>query len=272
LKLLKNNSAASKLKQLKTFISAYKSAVVAYSGGVDSTLLLKVTADTLGKNNTLAVLALSETYPESDRATAQNVVKKLGVKCITIRTSELQNRNFRKNPKLRCYYCKSELFSKISRIATEHKIRTIFDGSNYDDLSDYRPGRIALKEFRVTSPLLQTGINKKGVRAISRLLGLPTWNKPQMACLASRIPYGTMITKETLVKIDKAEDILRKFGFINVRVRDYQGTARIEVSQEQINRFFKNGLRNKVTGAFKKLGYKFVTVDLEGYRTGSMNL
>ncbi|MBU0951696.1 MAG: ATP-dependent sacrificial sulfur transferase LarE [Elusimicrobia bacterium] len=262
-----------KLKSLRDYVSGFKSVVVAYSGGVDSSLVLKVASDTLGKENVIAVVAFSETYPESDKSFAQQIIKKIGVKSITIRTTELNNPKFKKNPKLRCYYCKSELFSKIKQIATAHNIKTILDGSNYDDLSDFRPGRAALTKFKVISPLLENKITKTDVRKISKSLGLPTWNKPQMACLASRIPYGTMITKETLSKIDSAENFLRKkFGFYNIRVRHYNDIARIEVSPEQINLLLNKNARKKIVSAFKKLGYKFITVDLEGFRTGSMNL
>ena len=265
-------STNNKLTNLKSYISCFKRVVVAYSGGVDSSLVLRVAADTIGKENVTAVLAFSETYPESDKLSAQKFVKKLGVKFITIRTSELDNPKFKKNPKVRCYYCKTELFSKIRQIAKTKNVKTILDGSNYDDLSDYRPGRIALKKFKVKSPLLENKITKTDVREISKSLKLPTWNKPQMACLASRIPYGTMITKDTLRKIDKAETFLRKFGFYNIRVRHYNNIARIEVSSEQINILLNKNTRNKIITAFKKLGYKFITVDIEGFRTGSMNL
>ncbi|OGS21619.1 MAG: TIGR00268 family protein [Elusimicrobia bacterium RIFOXYA2_FULL_39_19] len=267
-----NKPALKKLKCLESYISKFNKAVIAYSGGVDSSLLLKLSCDVLGKQNVLAVTAFSETYPQKDKEQALSFIRKYSVNAITINTLELQNPEFNKNPKNRCYHCKHELFAKITAIAKKHNIPVIFDGSNYDDLSDFRPGRKAVKQFKVKSPLLENKITKQEVREISRHLRLPTWNKPQMACLASRIPYGTRITTNSLTKIDKAENYLRGLGFYNVRVRHYGEIARIEVSKEQINKLFHTNTSEKILRKFKTLGYKYITIDLEGYRTGSMNL
>lgn len=266
------NTPRNKLCKLKNFISKFKNAVVAYSGGVDSTLVFKVSAEVLGKENVIGVTAISEIYPSVDKKSVERFLKKNPVQHIYIRTSELKNKIFRSNPPNRCYYCKKELFNKLNLIAKKFQFNTIFDGTNCDDLNDFRPGRLAAKEFNVVSPLLETKLTKADVREISKYLKLNTYNKPATSCLASRIPYRMKIDKKTLKKIQIAENFIRKVGFQDVRVRHYGDIARIEVSQEQIKLFANKTLRNKIIKKLKTLGYKYITVDLEGYRTGSLNL
>lgn len=258
-----------KLKKLKKILSGMESVLVAYSGGVDSTLLLKMAKDTLG-GKVLAVTADSLTYPAPELKAAKEMTEKLGVRHIIIKTRELSDPNFFNNPPDRCYWCKKELFSQISTITKENGIKYILDGTNYDDRSDFRPGRRAAREFGVQSPLEEAGFTKEDIRQLSRELNLSTWSKPALACLASRFPYGTKITRKNLKKIDKAEEFLRRLGIKgSLRVRHHGSIARIEVRKENLSKLLR--LRNKIISKFKDLGYTYVTLDLEGYRTGSMN-
>lgn len=244
------------------------SVLIAYSGGADSSLLLKVAGDVLGEK-VLAVTALSETYPEEEARFARKLAKKLKVRHLLIKTREIKERNFRSNPVNRCYYCKKELFSKLTKMAAGNKINYVIDGTNSDDKYDFRPGSLVRKEFKVRSPLKEAGLGKGHIRLLSRRFNLCSWDKPALACLASRIPYGTAITSKTLKKIDQAEIFLRNMGFKQVRLRHYNGLCRIEVPQNEIPALVRQ--RNLVVEKFKKLGYNYVTVDLQGYRTGSMN-
>lgn len=258
-----------KIKKLKEYIKRLEKIIVAYSGGVDSSLLLKISVDTLGKDNVIAVCGISPVYPEEERKFAKDFCKKLGVKLIELKTEEFKNRNFINNPPDRCFWCKKELFSKIEEVKKKYNFKFIVDGTNKDDEKDYRPGEKAKKIYNVISPFKDCGIGKREIREISKKLNLPTWNKPQMACLASRIPYGEKIVKEKLKRIEKGERFLYSLGFKIVRVRDYNELARIEVDRNQISKLIK--YRKKIIEKFKRLGYKYITVDLEGYRTGSMN-
>lgn len=258
-----------KFKTLKNIIKKMGSVLVAYSGGVDSSFLLKVAKDCLGRN-VLAVTAMSETYTKKELIFAKNFCKQYNIRHKIIKTFELDNENFNSNPKQRCYFCKKELFSKLKQIACKNKIKNIIDATNADDRSDFRPGRKAKKELDVHSPLDEVGLTKEDIRYLSKRLNLSSWDKPQMACLASRIQYGSKITKERLRRIQIAEDFLReKIGINgNIRVRDYGNLARIEVDKPNIPLLIsKDGFLKR----FKRLGFKYITVDLEGYRTGSMN-
>lgn len=257
-----------KLKKLKEILKDMESVLVAYSGGADSTLLLKVAHDTLG-NKVLAVTADSPTYPKEELMFSKRMAKRIGAPHKIIRTFELEDTRFISNPVNRCYFCKKELFGRLKKIAKEKKLNFVIDGSNESDKSDYRPGIKAKEEFKIRSPLADAGLTKDRIRALSKKLGLPTWNKPSLACLASRIPYGTGISKKILERIYKAEDILKKNGFNQVRLRDYDNLCRIEVSKNDIPCLIN--MRRQIVGKFKKLGYNYITVDLEGYRTGSMN-
>lgn len=260
-----------KLQQLKKILAKMGSALIAYSGGVDSTFLLKVASDTLGVKRVVAATAESLTFPSWEIDSAKKMAKELGIKHIIIKTEELKDPKFINNPPDRCYWCKKELFLKLSMLAKEHRLNYILDGSNYDDIRDFRPGMKAGEEFGVRSPLKEAGLTKGEIRRFSKRLGLPTWDKPSFACLASRFPYGMRITEENLAKVDMAEKFLRKVGITQVRVRHHNQIARIEIRKEDIPKLLEEKLRRQVLSRFKKLGYSYITVDLGGYRTGSMN-
>lgn len=257
-----------KLRILKSILKNMDSALVAYSGGLDSSFLLKVAHDCLG-DRVLAVTAVSETYTKKELEFSKRFCRRFNIKQKVISTDELKDGNFSSNPENRCYFCKRELFSKLKTIAKRNRIKHVIDATNADDRSDFRPGAKAKRELGVLSPLDKAGITKNEIRSLSKKLNLPSWDKPQMACLASRMQYGTRITKERLRRVEKAEDYLRRLGINgNIRVRDYGKLARIEVDKINIPRLVK---KNNFASRFKKLGFEFVAVDLEGYRTGSMN-
>jgi uncharacterized protein len=257
-----------KLDHLKSILVDMESVLVAYSGGVDSTFLAKVVHDVLGLKS-LAVIARSATYPASELEAAKALADKIGIRYIVIDTDELSSESFLANNKDRCYHCKSELFSKLVEIAKSENLAYVVDGSNYDDLSDYRPGNQAASELGVRSPLCEAGITKAEIRQYSKELGLPTWDKPAMACLASRLPHGTRITVENLERVGKAEDVLRRLGLKQVRVRHHGDIARIEVDLSDIAKLAEN--RAGIVKELKSLGYSYVTVDLEGYRLSGLN-
>lgn len=259
-----------KLEELKTNLARLGGVVVAFSGGVDSTFLLKLAYDVLG-DRAIAVTARSSTYPEREYREATAYVEQLGVRLITIISEELEIEGFSKNPANRCYYCKKELFVKIVDIAKELGISSVADGSNVDDIGDYRPGMQALKELAILSPLKAAGLTKEDIRILSREMGLPTWDKPAFACLASRFPYGQEITKEKLNMIDQAEQFLLDHGFRQVRVRCHGDVARIEVPAEDCIRLIEQNLAQNVYATFKQIGFSYVSLDLLGYRMGSMN-
>jgi pyridinium-3,5-biscarboxylic acid mononucleotide sulfurtransferase len=260
-----------KLERLKEIFQSMGKALVAYSGGVDSTLLLRVASDTLGRGNVLAVTALSPLYPERELAEAKKIARATGVDHLLIESNEMEIPGFSKNPPNRCYYCKKELFEKLVKLSKDRGISSVVEGSTLDDEKDHRPGRIAIRELGIRSPLIEAKFTKGEVRQLSNALGLPTWDKPSFACLASRFPYGEEITPEELGRVDRAEEFLFSLGFKQVRVRHYQNLARIEVFPEEIGRLMEDGLRDKVVNHLKRLGYKYVTLDLQGFRTGSMN-
>lgn len=246
------------------------SAVVAYSGGVDSTLLILAVRKAL-REKVVAVTAFSPLYPAKELTLAKKLAKKIGVKQILLKTSEMSNPTFIANPPDRCFHCKNELFDSIKKIAKARKLRWILDGTNVDDAGDYRPGKKAAGRFGVLHPLAEAGLTKKDIRDLSRRFNLPGWNKPAMACLASRIPYGTKITEKSLQAIGRAEEFLRSLGFTQVRVRHHWPMARIEVLPGEMKMFWQKDLKEKVARFFRKIGYIYVTLDLVGYRTGSMN-
>lgn len=262
------NDKYKKLEKLKEILIGMDRVVIAYSGGVDSTFLLKVAHDTLG-NNVIAVTASSFTYPKQELVNAKKIAQKIGVKHRIIKSDEINNKLFSKNTKNRCYYCKKELFIKIKKIAIAYNMKYVFDGSNVDDLKDYRPGTKAIEELGVKSPLKDVGMTKKEIRDLSHEMNLETWDKPVLACLASRLPYGTKITKKRLRQVELAEKFLSKLGFHQNRVRHHDTIARIEVTKEDFNKIIKQ--KEKILNYFKKLGFTYVTMDIEGYRTGSLN-
>ena len=260
--------SAAKLDQLKKNLQNMNSVAIAYSGGVDSSFLLKIAHDVLGEK-TISVIAISSTFPQWETEKAKDFTKKFGIKNIVIKTNELKDDNFVRNPENRCYYCKKNLFSKIKQVAIKEKTKYVLDGSNIDDVSDYRPGMKALEELGVVSPLKEVGLTKKEIRELSNEMNLDTWDKPSFACLASRFPYGEKITKLKLEQVEKAEDIIRALDIKQFRVRHHNKTARIEVSKNDFQKILKHS--ENIVKYFKKLGFKYITLDIEGYRTGSLN-
>jgi len=259
-----------KLKDLEELLTTMEGVLVAYSGGVDSTFLLKVARDVLG-DRLLAITARSSVYPSEETEQANALARNLKVRHEIIETHEMADLKFVSNPRERCYWCKKELFATLVRIAQENNLKYVLDGTNFDDLDDFRPGMKAAAEFGVRSPLKEAMLTKEDIRSLSKRMGLPTWDKPSFACLASRFPYGMKITRGNLVKVDKAERFLRRSGITQVRVRHHDNIARIEVAEEDISKLLEEKLRGQLISYFKKLGYSYVTIDLEGYRTGSMN-
>ncbi|MBC8549942.1 MAG: ATP-dependent sacrificial sulfur transferase LarE [Candidatus Brocadiales bacterium] len=259
-----------KLSNLKAIVNELESVVVAFSGGVDSTLVAKVCYDTL-KDKSMAVTARSETYPDFEFKEAQKLAGEIGIKHLVIDTSELAIEGFANNPPERCYFCKTELFGKLKDIAKEHGFLNVADGANLDDTQEFRPGLQASKELNVRSPLKEAGLAKKDVREVSKMLNLPNWNKPAYACLSSRFPYGQSITEEKLGMVSEAEKYLRNLGLIQFRVRHHETIARIEVLPEDIHILTNSPAREELAAKFKEIGFTYVTLDLEGYRSGSMN-
>jgi uncharacterized protein len=260
----------SKLDRLKNILKEMERVLVAFSGGVDSSFLLRVGKEVLG-DNILAVTACSATYPQAELETAKQIAQLLDVRHIIIDSEELDIPEFQDNPPNRCYYCKKELFGKLKELAFQEGIGFVVDGSNVDDLGDHRPGMVAAQEMGIRSPLREAGLTKREIRAYSKDLGLSTWEKPPFACLSSRFPYGEKITREKLYRVDQAEEYLRNKGFRQIRVRHHDTIARIEVYKSDLGKFLEIGLAEEVVTKLKELGFKYVTLDLEGYRSGSMN-
>lgn len=263
-----NKILSRKLNRLRNILGRMESVLIAYSGGVDSTLLLKVAKEVL-QDEVLAVIATSATYPKKEMEEAKKLAEKLKVRHMVIKTRELKNPRFKENPVNRCYFCKKELFSRLKRLAKKYHLKYVCDGSNFDDLKDFRPGAIAKKQLGVRSPLQEAELTKADIRTISRRMKLSTWNKPSLACLASRLPYKTRISPSLLKRIDAAENYLRGLGIRQVRVRHHGNLARIEVGKNSLGRVLKP--IQKIIKKFKGLGYTYITLDLQGYRTGSMN-
>ncbi len=260
-----------KAQKLKEIFESMGKVLVAFSGGVDSTLLLKVAQDSLGDRNVLAVTACSPLYPERELVGVKRLIQSLGARHRLIESNELEIPGFSENPPDRCYYCKRHLFRELSTVAREEGFSFVIEGSTLDDDRDYRPGKKAVQELGIRSPLKEASLTKAEVRELSRGLGLSTWDKPSFACLASRFPYGEEISEEGLTMVGEAEDFLFGLGFKQVRVRHYGNLARIEVLREEMVRLIDGSLGKKVASRLKEIGYRYVTLDLEGFRSGSMN-
>ncbi len=258
-----------RLEQLEGIVAPYGSALVAFSGGVDSSLALAIAARALPKDKVLAVTSNNETYLPSELDLASDFAAKLGVEHLVVNTRELDDPNYASNPTNRCYFCKSTLYTDLAKLASERGYACVVDGANKDDEGDYRPGRKAAKELGVVSPLSVAGVGKAEVRELAKHLGLPSWDKPALACLSSRFPYGQEITPEKLSQVARAEEFLRKEGFRQVRVRHHGEIARLEVAPAEMERAF--ALREEISAELKDAGFLYVTLDLAGYKSGSLN-
>jgi uncharacterized protein len=263
-------AVAAKYERLKAICADLGSTLVAFSAGVDSTLLLRVCVDVLGER-AVAVTAVSESYPSHELAQAKRLARDIGCRLILVDTHELEDENYASNPNNRCFYCKQELFSIIFPVAARESLTTVVYGANVDDTGDYRPGMQAAKAMGARAPLLEAEMGKPEIRAVSRFLGLETWDKPAFACLSSRIPYGERVTEEKLQQIDQAEAFLYEQGFRQVRVRHHGEIARIEVPPADLARFFAEGRHERAVRRLKELGFRYVTLDMQGYRSGSLN-
>jgi uncharacterized protein len=261
--------AEERLRELERMVAPYGSALVAFSGGVDSSLALAICARALPKEQVLAVTSNNETYLPSELDLAREFAGSLGVEHLIVNTRELDNPDYASNPANRCYFCKSTLYSDLRRIAGERGYACVVDGANADDEGDYRPGRKAAKELEVVSPLSLAGVGKAEVRELAKHLGLPSWDKPALACLSSRFPYGQEITAEKLAQVARAEEFLREQGFRQVRVRHHGEIARLEVSPEEMERAF--ALREKISAEIREAGFLYVALDMSGYESGSLN-
>jgi uncharacterized protein len=266
-----HNPISDKHENLRLLLTGMQRVLIAFSGGVDSTLLLKVARDVLGEN-ALAATAISETTSRHERRDATRLAKRMGVTHLLVDSQELEMPEFINNPVDKCYICKKHRFSAMKALADQHGCLYVLDGSNLDDQRDFRPGIRALEELGVRSPLFETKMTKSDIRRLSQQLGLPTWNKPSLACLASRIPYNHRITPKKLQQVDAGEDFLRELDFSpQLRVRHYGDTVRLEIAPDDIQKLAAADLRKRIVDYFKGLGFAFVTLDLEGYTMGSLN-
>jgi pyridinium-3,5-biscarboxylic acid mononucleotide sulfurtransferase len=258
-----------RLTELEEILLPYKSALVAFSGGVDSSLALAVAARALPKHRVLAVTSNNETYLPSELDLAREFAESFGVEHLVVNTRELDDPNYASNPTNRCYFCKSTLYTDLAKLAEDRGYACVVDGANKDDEGDYRPGRKAAKELGVVSVLSEAGMTKTDVRELAKYLGLPTWDKPALACLSSRFPYGQEITPEKLSQVARAEEFLRREDFKQVRVRHHGEIARLEIGPDELERAF--AMREKISAELLDAGFLYVTLDLAGYKSGSLN-
>src|SRR5947209_6289424 len=265
-----DSETQAKYVHLVSILSEMESVLVAYSGGVDSALLLKVAHDVLGER-AMGAIASSAAYAPEETAEAVAVAQQMGISVLTLETHELEDERYVANNFNRCYFCKTELFTQLEPLAKEHNLRYIAYGVNKDDEGDFRPGQRAAREFHVRGPLKDAGMGKSEIRAVARLLGVPVWDKPAMACFSSRIPYGSKVDVASLQMIYKAEKLLHELGFHQLRVRHHDKIARIEVERSELPRLVEEEMSRVVTDGLRKIGYTYVTVDLLGFRSGSMN-
>ena len=259
----------SRLNKCRDVLRSLRSVVVAFSAGTDSTFLLAMAVETLGSKNVLAAMGISPSLPEREHLAGRRLAGQIGVELIEVETSELSDPNYTGNPTDRCFYCKSNLFERLKRLAAERGYKTVVSGANADDTGDFRPGLKAGEQMGVRNPLLEAGLTKDEIRIASHGMGLETWNKPAMACLASRVPYGDRVTSEKLRRIEQAEYVLKDLGFPQCRVRDHDILARIEVPTDAMARIME--FRQTLVTSLKSLGYIYITLDMQGFRSGSMN-
>lgn len=264
------NNLDKKLDRLKKILTDLESVAIAYSGGVDSTFLMKIAHDILG-NKALAIIGISPTLPASELENAIRYANDIGIKLIETDTNEMENESFVSNPPDRCFHCKSILFAKLTELAKINNIPHVIEGSNFSDLDDYRPGFDAVDKYKVHSPLKEAELTKEEIRELSKIMNVPTWDKPAAPCLSSRIPYGSQITFEKLSRVEQAESFLRTLGLRTLRVRDHESVARIEIPREDFDTVINQENSAKISERFKQLGYTWVTVDIEGFRSGSLN-
>jgi uncharacterized protein len=264
-----DGSLQDKLRRCQAILKDVGQVMVAFSGGVDSTFLLALAAKCLGTDHVQAGMGVSPSLPQRERQQAHDLAARLAVKLIEVETCEMDNPQFAANPPDRCYHCKSDLFARLKELAGQNGGLALICGANADDSGDYRPGLQAGEKLGVRNPLMEAGLTKAEIRQASRAMNLPTWDKPAMACLASRIPYGQAITLGKLARIERAEYVLKDMGFSQCRVRDHETLARIEVQPDEIDKVAQR--RDSIVQALQALGYNYVTVDLQGFRSGSMN-
>jgi len=266
-----NKTIDQKYDALQKVIGQYRRVMIAYSGGVDSVFLLKVAFETLGKENVLAGIGVSDSLAQSEYDEAIDLARQIGAEVEEVRPDEMNNPDYLANPANRCYFCKSELYQVLDNVAREKKFDVVFSGTNADDARDYRPGLKAAHEKRIVSPLQEAKLTKAEIRTLSQKMGLPTWDKPAQPCLSSRVMYGEKITPERLKQVEEAEAFLRGLGMVELRVRHHGDLARIEVPMVEIERLAEPKRRDEIVRFFKRLGFTYVSLDLQGFRSGSGN-